>query len=127
MRNKQAQTKKDSRGDGGDVAGKLTYPPELRCPSWCRTFKRRDGVVPFDVCPIVPSPEQEVSGGFGGKANGQSVGSYALGGRPRIHSQVRRGRYPGRRVPRVPSFVGVLAFQGLPEQVRIHAKPGERR
>ncbi|CAM9603714.1 unnamed protein product [Ascophyllum nodosum] len=59
MRNKQAQTKKDSRGDGGDVAGKLTYPPELRCPSWCRTFKRRDGVVPFDVCPIVPSPEQE--------------------------------------------------------------------
>lgn len=35
-------------------------PIELRCPSWCRMFKKRDKIVPFDVSPIVPSPEQEV-------------------------------------------------------------------
>lgn len=37
-----------------------TKPIELRCPSWCRMFKKRDRIVPFDVSPIVPSPEQEV-------------------------------------------------------------------
>ncbi len=42
----------------GDEA--TTKPPELRCPAWCRMFKRRDGTAPFDVSPIVPSPEQEV-------------------------------------------------------------------
>lgn len=37
-----------------------TKPVELRCPSWCRMFKKRDRIVPFEVSPIVPSPEQEV-------------------------------------------------------------------
>eukprot|EP00903_Cladosiphon_okamuranus_P014193 g13187.t1 len=36
-----------------------TKPIELRCPSWCRMFKKRDRIVPFDVSPIVPSPVQE--------------------------------------------------------------------
>eukprot|EP00752_Nemacystus_decipiens_P009987 g8906.t1 len=36
-----------------------TKPIELRSPSWCRMFKKRNGIVPFDVSPIVPSPEQE--------------------------------------------------------------------
>lgn len=35
-------------------------PPELLCPSWCKDFKSRNGVVPFEVLSIVPSPEQEV-------------------------------------------------------------------
>lgn len=43
---------------GEEVTSK---PIELRCPSWCRMFKKRDGIVPFDVSPIVPSPEQEVT------------------------------------------------------------------
>ncbi|CAM9456228.1 unnamed protein product, partial [Hapterophycus canaliculatus] len=44
----------------GAVAGSnANKPAELRCPSWCKMFKRRDGNVPFDVLPIVPSPEQE--------------------------------------------------------------------
>lgn len=34
-------------------------PPELLCPSWCKDFKSRNGVVPFEVLSIVPSPEQE--------------------------------------------------------------------
>lgn len=46
--------KVQDRGMKGDK------PIELRCPAWCRMFKRRDGTVPFDVSPIVPSPEQEV-------------------------------------------------------------------
>ncbi|CAM9264220.1 unnamed protein product [Pylaiella littoralis] len=45
--------KVQDRGMKGDK------PIELRCPAWCRMFKRRDGTVPFDVSPIVPSPEQE--------------------------------------------------------------------
>ncbi|CBJ25817.1 conserved unknown protein [Ectocarpus siliculosus] len=44
------------QGGGG---GTLNKPAELRCPAWCRMFKRRDGTVPFDVSPIVPAPEPE--------------------------------------------------------------------
>ncbi|CAM9956995.1 unnamed protein product, partial [Ectocarpus fasciculatus] len=39
--------------------GALNKPAELRCPSWCKMFKRRDGTVPFDVLPMVPAPEPE--------------------------------------------------------------------
>lgn len=46
-----------NQGGGG---GTLNKPAELRCPAWCRMFKRRDGTVPFDVSPIVPAPEPEV-------------------------------------------------------------------
>ncbi|CAN0028523.1 unnamed protein product [Scytosiphon promiscuus] len=44
---------------GAAAGANANKPAELRCPSWCKMFKRRDANVPFDVLPIVPSPEQE--------------------------------------------------------------------
>lgn len=70
---KKNQRMKQEKAGAGDGAKKLTYPDELRCPAWCRTFKRRDGTVPFDVSAMVPSPEQEVCTRSRGKPNTQRV------------------------------------------------------